>query len=381
MRVALCSHQLAGFDGVSVVAGQWADALEALGHEVIEVAGSFGSRLAPTRERRPLPALWAAEPGAEPPPLENGDVRHALDGAEVVVFENVLTLASAPAAAMALADHVDVHGLPAVVHHYDPPWEHADRRTDARFPLALSGATHVATSNHVAGELAARRGIVAAVLHNPVDVAGVTGGARDATRLERGVGVGELLVVHPVGAYPRKRVDRAVDCVRRLRSMTGAPVRYWLTGADEAFLAGDPALGSLLGTLEDPPLLCRMDDVAGLYAASDLVLLTSDWEGWGMPVLEAAAAGRMPVTNPYPILAEIGGLGVTTKDCGHVERWVEQIGSPGWTATLEANRCAVAHLDTIHLAARLEPLLAAAALGPASRVHPRNAMFTAVGRC
>ena len=96
-----------------------------------------------------------------------------------------------------------------------------------------------------------------------------------------------------------------------------------------------------------------------------------------MPVLEAAAAGRMPVTNSYPILAEIGGLGVTTKDCGHVERWVEQIGSSEWTATLEANRSAVAHLDTIHLAERLEPLLAAA--GPASRAHPRNAPFTTVG--
>lgn len=360
MRVALCSHQLAGFDGVSVVAGQWADALEALGHEVIEVAGSFGSRLAATRERRLLRALWAAEPGAEPPPLENGDVRRALDGAEVVVFANVLTLASAPAAAIALADYVEVHGLRAVVHHFDPPWEHADRRTDARFPLALSGAIHLATSNHVAEELAARRGIVAAVLHNPVDVAAVTGGEREATRLARGVGAHELLVVHPVGAYPRKRVDRAVACVRQLRLLTGAPVRYWLTGADEAFVAGHPALRSLLATLEDPPLLCRIDDVAGLYAASDLVLLTSDWEGWGMPVLEAAAAGRMPVTNPYPILAEISGLGVTTMNCDGVDRWVEDIGSPAWMATLEANRSAVAHLDSIHLVEELESLLATA---------------------
>ena len=362
MRVALCSHQLAGFDGVSIVAGQWADALEVLGHEVIEVAGSFGSRVPRVRDRRLLPGLWAVQRGEALPPVVAGAVERALAGVDLVVFENVLTLASAPHAALALVAHAEQHRLPMIVHHYDPPWEHADRRTDHRFPLAPAGAVHVATSHHVAHELAARRGIVARVLHNPVHVDGVTGGDREATRLDRGIPASELLVVHPVGAYPRKRVDRAVRFVQQLRALTGVPVRYWLTGGDEAVVAGDPALPELLDSLEDPPLLCRIDDVAGLYAASDLVLLTSDWEGWGMPVLEAAAAGRMPVTNPYPILAEIGALGVTTKDCAHVERWVDAIGSDDWLATLGANRRAVAGLDTVHLAAHLEPLLSAALL-------------------
>ena len=358
MRVMMCSHQLSGFDGVSVVAGQWSDALEVLGHEVVEVAGSFGGRLPAVRERRLLPALWAAKPGDRPPVLTSGDVGRCFDGADAVVFENVLTLASAPIAALTMADHVRTQSIPAVVHHFDAPWEHADRRSDARFPVALEQAVHVATSHHVAQELAIRRGIVADVMHNPVHVEAVTGGDRDATRRSRGVAADELLVVHPVGVYPRKRIDRAVACVRQLRALRGEPVRYWLTGGDEAFVAGDPGLRALLGTLEDEPLLCRIDDVAGLYAASDLVLLTSDWEGWGMPVLEAAAAGRMPVTNPYPILAEIGALGVTTVDCRRIDQWVQHIGSDAWTTSLATNVEAVAHLDTVHLPARLEALLA-----------------------
>ena len=358
MRVMMCSHQLGGYDGVSVVAGQWSDALEVLGHEVVEVAGSFGGRLPEVRERRLLPALWAARPGEQLPPLTIGDIGRCLDGADVVVFENVLTLASAPIAALAMADHVRTQCIPAVVHHFDAPWEHVDRRSDARFPVALGRAIHVATSHHVAEELAVRRGISSEVVHNPVHVAAVTGGDRVATRRSRGVTDDELLVVHPVGVYPRKRIDRAIECVRQLRALRGGPVRYWLTGGEEAFVGGDPVLRNLLGTLEDEPLLCRIDDVAGLYAASDLVLLTSDWEGWGMPVLEASAAGRMPVTHPYPILTEIGGLGVTTVGCRRVDQWVHDIGSDAWTTSLATNVEAVAHLDTIHLPARLEALLA-----------------------
>lgn len=354
----MCSHQLSGYDGVSVVAGQWSDALEVLGHEVVEVAGSFGGRLPPVRERRLLPALWAAKPGDRPPMLTSADIGRCFDGADLVVFENVLSLASAPVSALAMAHHVRTRCIPAVVHHYDAPWEHADRRSDARFPVALEHAIHVATSHHVAAELAVRRGIASEVVHNPVHIEAVTGGDRAATRRSHGVTDDELLVVHPVGVYPRKRVDRAVACVRQLRALRGGPVRYWLTGGDEAFVGGDAVLRALLGTLEDEPLLCRIDDVAGLYAASDLVLLTSDWEGWGMPVLEAAAAGRMPVTNPYPILTEIGGLGVTTVDCRRVGQWVHDIGSDDWTTSVAANVEAVAHLDTVHLPARLEALLA-----------------------
>lgn len=56
------------------------------------------------------------------------------------------------------------------------------------------------------------------------------------------------------------------------------------------------------------------DSSADLYAAADLVVLPSSWEGWGLPVLEAAAAGKPIAAGPYPVLSEIRELGVTVFD-------------------------------------------------------------------
>jgi glycosyltransferase involved in cell wall biosynthesis len=50
--------------------------------------------------------------------------------------------------------------------------------------------------------------------------------------------------------------------------------------------------------------------VAQLYRISDVVLLPSDAEGFGLPVLEAALARVPLVCADLPVLREVGGAGL-----------------------------------------------------------------------
>ena len=95
---------------------------------------------------------------------------------------------------------------------------------------------------------------------------------------------------------------------RELAAQLGRPVRYWPT--DD--MAQPPP--SVAAALAVAPGLVRghIENHADLYAAADLVDLSSTWEGWGLPVVEAAASGKLIVAGPYPVLDEIRAFGLTT---------------------------------------------------------------------
>jgi glycosyltransferase involved in cell wall biosynthesis len=87
------------------------------------------------------------------------------------------------------------------------------------------------------------------------------------------------------------------------------PVRYWLTDPS-------PTPGPVDQAVSQAPGLIRgyAPNQADMYAACDLVVLPSSWEGWGLPVTEAAAAMRLVAAGPYPVLEEIRAFGLTVYD-------------------------------------------------------------------
>lgn len=283
---ALVSFRLGGPDGVSVVAGQWAWALRQLGWSVRTVAGSGTVDVH-------VPGLaWPAV--ADPTPDQVADAVAACD---VVFVENLCSLPLHPTASTAVA--TARAGLPTVLHHYDLPWERDRYRASGWSPPDDPAWGHVVINAQAARALA-ERGIAATVEPLRIDPAWASSGQRRRTRAVLGVADQERLLLQPTRALARKGVADGLA----LAASAGAT--YWLTGPVEEGFEGD--LGAILA---DPPTrVLRGVDQHGLsmadaYAAADAGVLPSLWEGFGLPLLEAAVARRPLAVRRYPVAVEL----------------------------------------------------------------------------
>jgi glycosyltransferase involved in cell wall biosynthesis len=286
--VAIVSFRLGGADGVSVVAEHWAEAFRRLGLAVRTVAGSG-------RADRLLPDLaMDATPGPGLPER----LAEALDGADLVVVENLCSLPRNPAAAAALADRLA--GRPAILHHHDLPWQREAFAGQPGWPPDDPAWVHVTINERSRKELA-DRGVVATTVYGGFPTPGP--GRRAAARERLGVPPGRRLLLQPTRAIPRKNVPAGLAMAEAL----GAD--YWLTGPDEDGYG--PELGRLLAAAA-----CRvhrrlpdgltMDDA---YAACDAVVFPSTWEGFGAPLIEASLHRRPLAVGDYPVAAELAAFG------------------------------------------------------------------------
>jgi glycosyltransferase involved in cell wall biosynthesis len=288
--VAIVSFRLGGSDGVAVEASKWAGALRALGFDVRTVAGE-----GPVDRLVPGLAIAAAEP---PAPEEVDD---ALAGADLVVVENLCSLPLNEGAAAVVA--AVLRNRPAVLHHHDLPWQ---REQYARYPPPPDDPAwaHVTVNERSRHELA-RVGITATLVRNAFDV-DAPEGDRDSTRRWLGIDAGTRLALQPTRAIPRKNVAGGMA----LAEAIGAT--FWLLGpAEDGF---GPELERLRATARTPflvgPALREAGrGVADAYAACDLVVLGSTWEGFGNPAIESAVYRRPLAIGPYPVAAELAAFG------------------------------------------------------------------------
>lgn len=65
--------------------------------------------------------------------------------------------------------------------------------------------------------------------------------------------------------------------------------------------------------------------IAHLYRRAALVLLTSEAEGFGLPLIEALACGAMIVASQIPVLQEVGGDAVHYCPIDNISHWVNTI--------------------------------------------------------
>jgi glycosyltransferase involved in cell wall biosynthesis len=288
MRAAVVSFRLGVADGVSVEAAKWAAALRRLGWAVRTVAGAGRADVL-------LPGLDLDQ--LEPP--EPSELARALDGADVVLVENLLSLPRNPAAAAVLAGLL--RGRPALLHHHDLPWQR-----DREFPVTVwppddPAWRHIAI-NELSRQQLADRGVPAVTIYNTVDPAERRGRRRKARR-RLGVARGVPLVLQPTRAIPRKNVLAGIGIAEQLGGT------YWLTGPAEDGYADE--LAELL-RLARCPVRRRIPaglSIADAYAAADVVAFPSTWEGFGNPVLEAAIHRRPLVVADYPVLRELRQFG------------------------------------------------------------------------
>ncbi len=280
-RIAIVSFRLGLDDGVSIEATKWKNAFLELGHDVREVAGEGFADVI-------LPGL-AIHATSAPTPFE---LHAALEDADLVVVENLASLPLNLRARDALYEVL--HTRLVLFHHHDLAWQR-EQLSHLEGPRDEPTWFHV-TINELSRRELKERGIEASVLANTFDC-DPPQGQRFKTRQSLGIDE-ERLVLMPTRALPRKNVAGAL----RLCEQLGAV--FWILGPSED--GYDRTLEQLLdATSVEVRRGLHDGSIHDAYAASDLVVMPSTWEGFGNPVLESVTHRRALALNVYPVAREI----------------------------------------------------------------------------
>ncbi|MGC1419638.1 MAG: glycosyltransferase [Acidimicrobiales bacterium] len=333
-RIAVVSFRLGGTDGVSIEAAKWVRALKQLGHHARLVAGA-----GPVDH-----LLEGLRIGADQAP-SRVELQTALEDADLVIVENLASLPLNPAARDVLYEVLD--GRRALFHHHDLPWQRV-HLAGLEGPRDQPAWNHV-TINDLSRRELASRGIIATTIMNSFDCDPPVGN-RDATRERLGIG-GRRLLLLPTRVIPRKNVEGAIDLARSLDAV------LWILGpAEDGY---GPELEHLLhqSGIETRRDLDHGLSVHDAYAACDLVVMSSTWEGFGNPVLESVTHTKPLAVHPYPVLEEIRSYGFDFFDIHDVTS-IDQFLSHPHSGHLETNRAiARTHFNVRNLPERLAAVL------------------------
>jgi glycosyltransferase involved in cell wall biosynthesis len=298
-------------DGVSVEARKWAWALNQLGFRVRRVAGQIVGPAEP--EDVEIPALAIDAPAGEEP--DPASISEALEGADLVIVDNVCSLPLNVHAARAVAGAVARHRGRILFRHHDLPWQRRRlAQFEHEFPPRTPGALHATVNLRSRRELQARSYDGVFTIHNYVDFDAPLGDRR-TTRETFGFDADSFVLFQPARAIERKNVPGGLRFGQRLRKLLAdVDLRYWLSGPAEDGYA--PVLERVIAAARVPVTLGRAPTAADAYAACDAICFPSTWEGFGNPIIESIWARRACAAFPYPVLSEIlaAGVGVFSVD-------------------------------------------------------------------
>ena len=335
----IVSYRLGGADGVSVTAGQWACALRRLGMKIRTVAG----------DGRPNVLVRGLALESQRPPSRR-ELDRALGDADLVVADNICSLPMNRAVGEALADYL--RGRPAVLRHHDLPWERPQYAHLTSWPPDDAAWWHVTINELARRALVVRRGIAATTIyHGFAEIPRPK--QRAAVRRWLEVGDGRL-VLQPTRAIARKGIGVGLA----LTAAVGGT--YWLTGpVEDGYQAELDALLAHSGVCYRrrlPPGV-RMP---GAYAACDVVAMPSSWEGFGLPLIEAALHRRPVAVGTFPVARELARFGFRWFDAHNPEPLRAYLADPDPALAEHNEAIARAHFSIDALTRRLELLLSGA---------------------
>jgi len=327
--------------GVEHVMGIHAAAAEQVGDSVAIVAGRGSERGVPVIK---IPELDSQHPAVlrDRAALARGEIapEHArlvatitrklrphIRRADRVVVHNVFTLHLNAALTEALfALSAERPGV-FIAWTHDLAWtdvQYKGQRHEGRpwslFSTTAPGVRYVAISHKSANELSKLTGLPLdriTIVPNGVDRVAVLGMSATGKRLADRFGLfdADPLLLLPVRLTRRKRIELAIDALAELRAtsypnamlvVTGGPGAHNPTNAAyERELAARAGPGVHLLHAEHVKIGVR--ELADLYGLADALVLPSENEGFGLPMLEAGLRRLPIVCTDIPALRENGG--------------------------------------------------------------------------
>jgi glycosyltransferase involved in cell wall biosynthesis len=337
--------------GVEAVLAVHARLLREAGHDVRVIAGRGDAELVPEADSRHPDVEGVAGRLADgDPATEQFDALRArlaerlgplLADRDLVIAHNVLTMPFNLPLAVALAEA----GRPLVAWTHDLAWVNPRYAEYQRpgWPWSIlrepqAGVHYVVISRVRQRELADVMRLqpsAVPVVPNGVDAAEFWGLGPRARELAARAGLdgGDPLVLVPVRITRRKRLELALDAAAcllprhpNLRLVISGPlgphsadnVRYADALQQQRARLGLDGVVSFLYEQAGPSGQHPVDDrtIAELYRMADLVLLPSESEGFGLPVLEAGLSRAPLVCADIPVLREVAGAGAWTFPAG-----------------------------------------------------------------
>ena len=143
-----------------------------------------------------------------------------------------------------------------------------------------------------------------------------------AAKLTGAAGTSDLL--HVGSTIPRKRIDVLLETLA-LVARSRPDARLWRVGGpfttEQMNLAGELGVEGRISVL---PFVSRTV-LAALYRRAALVLMPSEREGFGLPVIEAMACGTPILCSDLPVLREVGGDAAAYAPVGAPSMWAATI--------------------------------------------------------
>lgn len=376
MRIGIVSARLVAIDGVSIEAEKWRAAFRKLGHQVVLIAGSFGGD--PQGPHVRIPWLDYADPEvvrlpdilSRPVPFDLASEQEMVAQAreikrqlfvtiereriDLLDVENLISLPLNLAAGIALVEIIRDTRIPFICRHHDFYWERPELARsrlrdylDRNFPPHDDETIHVVINRRAQRELRLRHGILPTRIPNVLDPNMV--GAQDDYNADFrdsfDIPKGALLFLQPSRLIERKCIEDSVRLAAAVRDRLKRPVVLLITGPPGDGSEADPYCQRVLALAEElsvPVVLAwkrifirrgrtaagaKIYAIADAYAHADLVTFPSRLEGFGNPVIEAAANHLPLFVRHYPVLDDMleKGFKFALLEDGLTQEVVEQV--------------------------------------------------------
>ncbi len=190
--------------------------------------------------------------------------------------------------------------LPGIADRYRRQLEDIRERADVVVTVSQCSAADIAAETGIRPEqiVIVPNGIDAAVLAAPVP-------PDERTAVRERYGLPERYVLYFGGTRPYKNVIGLVDAYAQLASTVRRHVKLVITRQDTDLAARASALGLSDSVVFTPPI--RDEDKAAVYQLAEVSVLVSLYEGFGIPVIEAMAAGTPVIASNVSSLPEVCG--------------------------------------------------------------------------